>query len=175
MKDGALVVRLLTASDAPAMARVHALSFRKGWSAKDFAGWLSQTQGVFAAGAQLKDVLIGFGLCLPANDGVDLATIAVDPNWRNKGVGADLVTALISEAMIRGANAMTLEVAVDNHPAIALYKTAGFKTVGGRPGYYARPDGPRVDADVLSKSLTPADAPTPRTAGASNGVLGPSE
>ena len=47
-------------------------------------------------------------------------------------------------------------MAADNAAAIALYRSAGFEPVGRRAAYYARPDGPAVDALVLRRTLNSA-------------------
>ena len=50
------------------------------------------------------------------------------------------------------AEAMFLEVAADNAPAIGLYQSAGFARVGLRKGYYPHPDGAK-DALVMRRAL----------------------
>jgi ribosomal-protein-alanine N-acetyltransferase len=55
-----------------------------------------------------------------------------------------------------GAARMFLEVAVDNAPAIALYRRFGLSQAGRRPRYYLTPAGP-VDAIILTKALDTAE------------------
>jgi len=51
---------------------------------------------------------------------------------------------------------------VDNPGALALYEAAGFAPSGRRPGYYARTDGPAVDAVVMRRELNSRrDSPYP--------------
>ena len=52
-----------------------------------------------------------------------------------------------------GAEAMFLEVATDNRPAIALYEGAGFERAGQRKGYYARVGDASGDAYVYRLRL----------------------
>ncbi|MFX8246689.1 hypothetical protein ABTL56_19205, partial [Acinetobacter baumannii] len=52
-----------------------------------------------------------------------------------------------------GAEGLFLEVAADNEPAIALYRSAAFVPVGRRAGYYRRPGGAAMDALVLRRAL----------------------
>ena len=56
----------------------------------------------------------------------ELLTVAVMPEFRRKGVGASLVTAVSVAALVRGAATMHLEVAVDNDAARALYAKLGY-------------------------------------------------
>ena len=46
-----------------------------------------------------------------------------------------------------------LEVSAENPAAIALYDLAGFRTEGRRRGYYAPPQGARIDALVMARDL----------------------
>ena len=49
--------------------------------------------------------------------------------------------------------AVHLEVEEGNRPALALYRRRGFREVGRRQGYYARPDGTRAAAITMSRSF----------------------
>ncbi|MDA8436463.1 MAG: ribosomal protein S18-alanine N-acetyltransferase [Actinomycetales bacterium] len=84
----------------------------------------------------------------------DVQTIAVAPRSQGRGLGRELLDALVAEAVRRGCAQLFLEVRVDNAPAIALYERAGFEPQGRRSGYY----GPGQDALVLRRRLA-GDAP----------------
>ncbi|MNE73850.1 ribosomal-protein-alanine N-acetyltransferase [compost metagenome] len=83
-------------------------------------------------------------------DEAEILTLAVRPSARRSGLGARLVEAAVVRAAALGAERMFLEVAGDNAAARALYARAGFHEAGRRRGYYARADGSREDALVLS-------------------------
>jgi ribosomal-protein-alanine N-acetyltransferase len=59
-----------------------------------------------------------------------------------------MLTRFLSAACEKTGGTVTLEVAIDNHAAIALYEKHGFGTVGKRANYYQR-DGYRCDALVM--------------------------
>ena len=84
----------------------------------------------------------------------DVMNLAVAPEWRKKGVGRALMTALIAQLHSRGITALFLEVRVGNIPAQNLYRGLGFVEVGRRPKYYVNPT---EDALILRKELTDAD------------------
>ena len=84
----------------------------------------------------------------------DVMNLAVAPEWRNKGIGRALMTALIAQLHSRGITALFLEVRVGNLPAQSLYQSLGFVEVGRRPKYYVNPI---EDALILRKELTDAD------------------
>lgn len=84
----------------------------------------------------------------------DVMNLAVAPEWRKKGVGRALMTALIAQLHSRGITALFLEVRISNLPAQNLYRCLGFMEVGRRPKYYVNPT---EDALILRKELTDAD------------------
>jgi ribosomal-protein-alanine N-acetyltransferase len=75
-----------------------------------------------------------------ADGDAHVMTIAVSPDHRRSGAGSRMLLALVDAALEMGANAITLEVAVSNRPAIALYEAFGFEAVGTRPEYYGGED-----------------------------------
>ena len=87
------------------------------------------------------------GLLAPIGSSqADIQTIAVVPEARRRGLGRELVTALLAEATTRGAREIFLEVRADNPNAQALYESLGFEEIAIRVGYY-QPD--NVDAHVM--------------------------
>ena len=69
-------------------------------------------------------------------DELHITVIATDPRRRREGLGFTLLRELLQRARQLGAAHATLEVAADNHPAIALYARCGFQTAGSRAKYY---------------------------------------
>jgi [ribosomal protein S18]-alanine N-acetyltransferase len=81
-----------------------------------------------------------------------LDSMAVHPNARRQGLGADLLRALLAWATQNGAGHFSLEVRASNAPAIALYSNFGLRQEGRRPRYYAHPE---EDALLLGSPLPP--------------------
>ncbi|MCA8926465.1 MAG: GNAT family N-acetyltransferase [Alphaproteobacteria bacterium] len=82
----------------------------------------------------------------------EILTIGVHPAARRQGVARGLLGACYALLPALGAERLVLEVAVDNLPAQALYRSEGFAVVGRRPGYYRR-GAARIDALVMARSL----------------------
>ena len=80
-----------------------------------------------------------------APDEAEILNLAVDPEWRRRGVGSALLDAVFEQA--RGA--IFLEVAEPNSPAIALYRKRGWVDVGRRSGYY---NNGTINAVVMKKT-----------------------
>jgi ribosomal-protein-alanine N-acetyltransferase len=70
-------------------------------------------------------------------DEVHIENIAVEPEWRGKGIGSYLLKFVIE----KNKNCdFYLEVRPSNSPAISLYKKFGFFEVGRRKKYYGDED-----------------------------------
>lgn len=135
-----MIFRPTTADDAAALADVHALAFSDSWSAGEIAA-LIRGAGGFGFVARKDEEIAGFILCRTIADEAEVLTLATTPARRRGGVARGLVDAASSHAAQRGAVKLFLEVAEDNHGAIALYQTTGFEQVGSRVAYYSRPGG----------------------------------
>jgi ribosomal-protein-alanine N-acetyltransferase len=66
----------------------------------------------------------------------DIQTIAVVPDLQRAGIGSSLLRLALASAKQRGVKQIFLEVAVENEPAISLYKNFGFEQISIRPNYY---------------------------------------
>ncbi|MFB7799440.1 ribosomal protein S18-alanine N-acetyltransferase [Isoptericola sp. NPDC056134] len=73
-------------------------------------------------------------------DVAQIMTIGVDPHYQRHGVGRALLEALVGRARKLKAEAVLLEVRVDNEPALALYERHGFERIGLRKRYYQPED-----------------------------------
>ena len=62
-------------------------------------------------------------------------SIGVVEDWRGRGVGGSLLTALTHQAQLAGFTAISLSVEIAN-PAVALYERHGFRSVGIATGAY---------------------------------------
>lgn len=116
-----------------AMAAIHASAFppAEAWNAAAIAGLLA-TPGCFA---HHRDG--AFILARVAADEAEVLTLATTPAARRQGLARALLDQAAATAIALGARTMWLEVAENNHPALALYSGLGFETSGRRPGYYA--------------------------------------
>lgn len=140
--------------DVGEIARIHALSFDDPWSGPVLRRILSMTGAAgMVARSDLRQDVAGFALLRLAADECELLTIAVAPERRGRGVGAQLLDAVMERAAGAGARRVFLEVAEDNHAARGLYGARGFRVVGRRPGYYRRPAGPPAAALTMARRL----------------------
>jgi ribosomal-protein-alanine N-acetyltransferase len=69
-------------------------------------------------------------------DEVHIATIAVHPEYRGRGIGRQILLTALRECAAQGARTATLEVRERNLIAIEMYRKLGFDVVGRRKRYY---------------------------------------
>ena len=127
-------MRLLGLADAAACAQLHDQSFDRPWSHESFARLLPQ-DGVFGYCFGVAK-MSGFILCRLVAEEAEILTIAVAPEYRQRGLGRRLVLAAQEYCLENGVKELFLEVAEQNEPALALYRQLGFYFIGKRPKYY---------------------------------------
>lgn len=132
-----------------AMAALHARAFtdQRSWTATEFADLLASPHRVLVTDP--KGFLLGRVLAGEA----EVLTLAIAPDAQRQGRARGLLARFLAEAGAMGAVQAFLDVAGDNLPARALYTQAGFTEVGRRRGYFARVQGPAVDAIVMARDL----------------------
>lgn len=138
------------AISAAHLATLHNAAFeaQRAWSEAEFQDLLANNN------CHVFSDRYGFSLIRVVADEAELLTLAVHPEKQNGGLGRRLLDQTIAVASTHGAAEMFLEVAADNTPAIRLYTSSGFATVGKRPQYYARSNTAPVDALVMARALT---------------------
>ena len=69
----------------------------------------------------------------------ELESVVVTMERRRRGLGRQLVKAVMAWARTAAAQSISLEVRASSLGAIALYQSLGFRAVARRKGYYAMP------------------------------------
>ena len=138
--------------DAGAFATLHAVSFRHGWSDDEFERMLGE-RNIVAHRATAGRALHGFILSRLAGGEAEILSVAVASARRGRGLARALLTLHLRRLAGLGAGAVFLEVDEDNEPARRLYRRAGFREVGRRPGYYQQGRDQAAAALVLRRDL----------------------
>lgn len=112
----------------------------------DEATWRSrlETSAFFVAGT--GDEVLGMACAFRPEPGGDvpstmqLVSMWVAPGHRRRGVGSQLLSAVLEYARAHGESRLGLCVAEGNEPAATLYRAAGFEPTGEMQPMRGRPD-----------------------------------
>lgn len=87
--------------------------------------------------AWVDDKIVGYSGMWVIMDEAHITTIGVDPEYRGRKIGEQVLVAILDEAQHRGARRATLEVRESNRLAQNLYQKYGFIPAAIRRGYYS--------------------------------------
>jgi len=152
----AFVVEPMSLNDLAQVMEIEMVSFSAPWSARAYRFELTRNEhSTFLVvrprhrteGSPLRwrswlrraprGPVLGYAGFWLLVDEAHIATIAVHPDWRGRGLGELLLLSLLEQARRRGAQTATLEVRLSNQTAQRLYHKYGFEVVALRPRYYA--------------------------------------
>ena len=163
LADLHLQLRPMSVNDVAQVAQLEQEAFAGGvhepWSRALFEDEFAQPGRTWWVAHDRGDI-IGFAGGMLAGDALEVVDVAVAPARRREGVAARLVQRVAYDGHVWGAQTITLEVAANNAPAVALYAGLGFEQVGRRRNYY----GAGNDALIMTAALplvTASDAAAP--------------
>ncbi|MEO0411117.1 MAG: ribosomal protein S18-alanine N-acetyltransferase [Pseudomonadota bacterium] len=151
----------LSPRDGEQLAQLNAISFPSDWgerwSARDIVSAFSMS-GVTASAAMLVDApspakMVAFVLSRCVVDEVEILLLGVDPAYRQRGIAKALLDEFMQDMQTKAISRIFLEVRESNASARALYKSAGFQSVGERANYYRTKTGKTAKAFTLEKRI----------------------
>lgn len=95
-----------------------------------------------------NDKVVGFIIYMKIYERAEIVDIIVDPLFRKKGYGYELLKNAINDISLSNCDNITLEVNCNNISAIALYKKMNFEIVAVRKKYYDNEDGYLMKKDL---------------------------
>lgn len=149
-------IRAMQLSDLPEVMQNEAAAYATPWVEEGYRQELTQNKQahyfVIGRHGSIGDELIGHaGYWLIYDEG-HISTIAIHPNWQNRGLGRLLLWHNLDAIRQHPVTLITLEVRESNGYAQRLYERFGFEVVGRRQRYY-QDNG----EDALIMSLDPQD------------------
>ncbi len=137
----AVRIRPMQVEDLEGVHTVDELSFSMPWPLSSYRFELLENPSsmlwLAEAGWQNGNkAVVGMIVVWMLVDEAHIATIAVHPDYRGRGIGRHLLVHSLQEALHKGATQATLEVRVGNLIAQNLYREFGFRIVGRRAKYY---------------------------------------
>ena len=145
-------IRLATTHDAGMIAEMSRdyIEHGLGWSwtpTRVLAAVRDRATNIAVAGT--AEAIDGFGIMHYGDDIAHLALLAVRPDRRHRGLGAQLLAWLEQPALVAGIACVRLEARADNPGAAGFYRRQGYRETGRISGYYRG----TVDAVRLEKPL----------------------
>lgn len=146
------LLRPMREDDVPLVVEAERDSYAFPWSEPVFRDCLRV--GYLCRVLEIDHRLSGYGILSVGAGEAHILNVCVRPEYRCRGLGRRLVTALCELARAAGAEHLFLEVRPSNTTAIRLYQSLGLTQVGLRRGYYQAANG-REDAIVMRLRLIP--------------------
>ena len=147
-----LSLRAMREDDLPGVAAAERDSYAFPWSEGVFRDCLRA--GYICRVAEIDHRLVGYGILSVGAGEAHILNVCVRAEYRCRGLGRRLVTAMFDLGRAYGASDLFLEVRPSNATAIRLYQSLGLSQVGLRRGYYQAENG-REDAIVMRLRLSP--------------------
>lgn len=119
-----------------------------GWSAESFMSEVRKENGIVLCFTDNNDVIALLSGYFAEGEG-DITSIAVDENFRRKGLAQKLI-AEFEKLLPDNTENIFLEVRESNIPAVSLYRKCGFEKLSVRKNFYTNP---RENAVVMLKKV----------------------
>jgi ribosomal-protein-alanine N-acetyltransferase len=126
--------------------------YGEAWTRSQCAGILPMAGVSLVIARDEGGDAVGFSLFRSVADESELLLLAVLPSRHRRGIGRRLLNQFIARARSDGAQRVHLEVR-DGNPAVAMYRAAGFETVGRRRKYNHARDGREFDALTFARAV----------------------
>lgn len=137
-------IRLMRSSDIQDILRIEQLSFSCPWPEDAFvSSALTASYVLVEAGG-----VVGYIMYHNVLDESMIINFAIDPAFRNRGWGSELLGGTLQIMLESGIKTFWLDVRESNATAQNLYQKYGFQLAGCRKNYYTQPD---EDAVVMVK------------------------
>jgi len=145
-----VMIRDMIPADVARVMQIELAAYPFPWSDGIFRDCLRV--GYVCCVVEIDDIVVGYGIMSTGAGEAHILNLCVAEEWRNRGLGAQLLGHLLEFARSLGVIEAFLEVRPSNTAAIRLYQSEGFSQIGVRRGYYQAVGG-REDAVVLRRTL----------------------
>jgi len=138
---GVILIRPMQADDLEQVQAIDKISFSMPWPESAYRYELFENQSSLLWVAEMQEAagsrrVAGMVVVWLVVDEAHIATIAVHPDYRGRGIAQELLCAALIESIERGMTSATLEVRAHNLAAQRLYRRFRFEETGVRPRYY---------------------------------------
>ena len=144
-----VIIQRMSQQDIEEIARLERLSFSDPWSKKSFE---EELKSRFSIPLVVKSGtrVVGYACLWHVYDQMEIANIAVSPEFRGKGIGSMIMRRVLEEAREQGCRSVILSVRESNKAAISLYERFGFVVLEKKRRYYRFPV---EDGVIMTKGI----------------------
>ncbi len=139
-------LRVMQAADLPHIGEIEQRAYQYPWSPGIFRDCL--LAGYCCLVIEDDEHIAAYAIMSIAAAEAHVLNVCVAPERQSRGLGRQMMLALLERAAQAGAERVLLEVRPSNDIARTLYSSLGFVEIGLRPRYY-QAHGGREDAVVL--------------------------
>jgi len=145
-----VLIKPMSEEDIDGVLNIEEKSFTTPWSREAFIMEVKKNNLAKYVVAEANGRIVGYGGMWLIIDEGHITNIAVDPEYRGKGIGNLILDGLVNICKEKGIERITLEVRRSNTVAQGLYRKYGFDDCGIRPGYYTDN---KEDAVIMWKEM----------------------
>ncbi|SDL18868.1 ribosomal-protein-alanine N-acetyltransferase [Maridesulfovibrio ferrireducens] len=117
------------------LRKLECVCFDYHWTEEQFRLGLER-RAFYVLGYLFEGILVGYLAYSMVLDEMEVLNLGVHPDFRKRGIGRELMLALLEQCRKTDVVKGLLDVKESNIPAISLYESLGFKQVGVRKKYY---------------------------------------
>jgi ribosomal-protein-alanine N-acetyltransferase len=143
-----IIERTLSESDVDEIVEIEAAAFSNPWTRPMYIRELQNPDVSFLYVLRMDNRIAGFCSFWLILDELHINNLAIRHEYRERGLGTEILKEVLQAGASRGAERATLEVRRSNAPARRLYERLGFEVAATRPNYYLNPE---EDALILWK------------------------
>ena len=147
-----LIFWLMRDSDLDAVCDLENRAYEFPWSRAIIGGCTTVLYRIWLGKNYYQEGHVCQAFLSITQDEAHILNLSVEPELQGQGLGSQMLTHLIEDALAQGARQIFLEVRESNKKAIQMYLRQGFNEIGRRRNYYPSVNG-REDAFVFGLQL----------------------
>jgi len=129
-------LRWMIRRDLPEVLAIEEKSFEFPWTEEEFHRCLRQRNCIGMV-AECENRVVGYMVYELCKTRIHLLNFAVAPEYRRRGVGAQMIQKLTGKLSAQGRTRIVLEVRETNLPAQLFFRACQFRAVAVLRNYYA--------------------------------------
>ncbi|MDD2373014.1 MAG: ribosomal protein S18-alanine N-acetyltransferase [Syntrophomonadaceae bacterium] len=149
MLNPGFILRKMTSQDIDEIMQIEQKCFTLPWSRESYRGELKNNFATYLV-CDFEGKIAGYGGIWVVFEDAHITNVAVDPDFRQSGMGTALMQELEQKARDKKAQRILLEVRPSNEAALAMYRNLGYSPTGLRQNYYSDNG---EDAIIMTKLL----------------------